>query len=189
MPLVNGCISLQGTSLGGFVATLTGSIDRAFHTVLLALTGGDVHGVLTKGRIDAKRVLRHLLDAGYNDQRLREELWQIEPLRIAHRLNPRRTWLFSARFDQVIPRSNSDRLAAAIGLDYQHHRQFAGCHYTCALGARRFLAELIRAVPRESTQTESAPAILAAPVPKPSTAHYTLAYPTATVSPVLACAG
>jgi hypothetical protein len=150
MPLVNGPISLQGTSLGGFVATLAAAIDPAFHTVCLALTGGDVFGVLRHGKMDAARVRRQLLNAGYDDERLRDCLWQIEPLRVASRLNPKRTWLFSARFDQVIPRGHEKQLAAAIGLDWQHHRQLAGCHYTCALGARRFLSELVGLLPKNT---------------------------------------
>jgi hypothetical protein len=145
LPLVNGKIGIQGTSLGGFVATLAGAMDGAFDVVFLALTGGDTYGVLTKGKYDAARVRQHLLTAGYNDHKLRDWLWRIEPLRVAHRLDPRHTWLFSARFDNVVPRSNSRRLAAAIGLDHRHHRQLIGGHYSCALDARRFLSELVGA--------------------------------------------
>jgi hypothetical protein len=148
LPLVTGPIGLQGTSLGGFVATVAGSIDGAFGPVLLALTGGDVYGVLTRGRMDAVRVRSHLRDAGYDDQRLREWLWRIEPLRVAHRLDAKRTWLFSARFDQVVSAPHAKKLATEIGLDWQHHRQFAGCHYTCVVSAPRLLSEMIRAVQR-----------------------------------------
>ncbi len=145
LPLVEGSIGIQGTSLGGFVATLAASIDGAFDRVFLALTGGDTYGVLTQGRADAARVHRHLLDAGLDDATLREYLWKIEPLRVAHRLDPTRTWLFSACFDQVISRTNSGKLAAAIGLDRRHHRRLLGCHYTCALDGRRFLSQLVSA--------------------------------------------
>jgi len=148
LPLVRGPIGLQGTSLGGFVATLAASIDNAFDPVLLALSGGDVYDVLSTGRADAAKVRQHLRQAGYTDQKLRDWLWQIEPMRVAHRLNPARTWLFSARFDQVVRSSNSKKLADTIGLSWQHHRQLAGCHYTCALGARRFMSEVISAIGR-----------------------------------------
>ncbi len=103
LPMVSGGVSLQGTSLGGFVATMAGSIDGIFDTNILALTGGDVFGVLSKGKMDAARVREQLRRVGFTDDKLREWLWQIEPLRIAHRLKPSRTWLFSARFDQVVP--------------------------------------------------------------------------------------
>ena len=45
-------------------------------------------GVLTKGKMDAARVRLRLREIGYTDQKLKDWLWQIEPLRIAHRLEP-----------------------------------------------------------------------------------------------------
>jgi hypothetical protein len=146
LPTVAGGVSLQGTSLGGFVATMAGSIDNAFDSVILALTGGDVFGVLSKGKMDAARVRQSLRDAGYSDKKLREFLWQIEPLRIAHRLDARKTWLFSARYDQVVPSAHGKMLADAIGLDWSHHRQLSGCHYTVIINAHRFLQEMTRAI-------------------------------------------
>jgi hypothetical protein len=150
LPLVEGPISLQGTSLGGFVATLAGSIDDAFAAIFLALTGGDVNGILRTGAMDAALVRRQLLNAGYDDESLTQYLWNMEPLRVAHRLNPRRTWLYWARFDQVVRPIHSKKLADAIGLDWQHQRQIAGCHYTCFVSAPRFLGEIMRAVPRRN---------------------------------------
>jgi hypothetical protein len=146
LPTVSGGVSLQGTSLGGFVATMAGSIDDAFDSVILALTGGDVFGVLSKGKMDAARVRQSLREIGFTDEKLREWLWQIEPLRVAHRLNAKKTWLFSARYDQVVPGAHGKMLAEAIGLDWSHHRQLAGCHYTCAINAHRFLQEMTRAI-------------------------------------------
>ncbi len=149
LPLVTGPVSLQGTSLGGFVASLAGSIDDAFGSVVLALTGGNLFEVMQSGRMDAAMVRRQLLNVGYDDERLKDYLWKIEPLRVAHRLNPRRTWLFWARFDQVVRPVHSKQLADAIGLDWQHNRQIAGCHYTCFISAPRLLAEMMRAIPRK----------------------------------------
>jgi hypothetical protein len=146
LPLIEGAISIQGTSLGGFIATLAGSIDRAFDHVFLALSGGDTYGVLTTGKADAARVREHLLKSGYDDQTLRDSLWDIEPLRVAHRLDPRRTWLYSACFDKVVSRRSSRKLARAIGLDSRHHRQLFGGHYTCVLDGWRFLSKIVEAV-------------------------------------------
>jgi len=148
LPLIEGAISIQGTSLGGFIATLAGSIDRAFDHVFLALSGGDTYGVLSTGKADAARVREHLLKSGYNEQTLRDSLWDIEPLRVAHRLDPRRTWLYSACFDKVVSRGSSRKLARAIGLDSQHHRQLFGGHYTCVLDGWRFLSAMMAAVRR-----------------------------------------
>lgn len=150
LPMVRGGVSLQGTSLGGFVATLAASLDGIFDCTVLALTGGDVFGILNTGKMDAARVREQLRASGMSDQRLRESIWKFEPLRIAHRLDPRKTWLFSARHDQVVPARHGKMLAEAIHLDWSHHRQLAGCHYTCAINVRRFLQEMMRAIPREA---------------------------------------
>jgi len=148
LPSVAGGVCLQGTSLGGFVATMAGSIDGAFDANILALTGGDVYGVLNNGKMDAARVRQSLRDIGYTDEKLREFLWEIEPLRIAHRLDAKKTWLFSAKYDQVVPRSHGKLLAEAIGLEWSHHRHMTGCHYTCVINAHRFMSEMMRALPR-----------------------------------------
>jgi len=144
-PAVNS-VGIQGTSLGGFVATIAASIDQAFDPVLIALAGGDVNHVLSNGMMDAARVRKHLRQAGYDDQKLRRELWDVEPLRLAHRLDPRRTWLLSARWDQVVPAASSRALAMKIGLTESHQPKFLGCHYSCALGAKFILDEMIRDV-------------------------------------------
>jgi hypothetical protein len=156
LPMVNGKVCLQGTSLGGFVATLAGSMDDAFDTTILALTGGDVFGILNTGKMDAARVRQHLRDVGYTDDKLRDWLWQIEPLRVAHRLNAKKTWLFSARYDQVVPSIHGKKLAQAIGLEWSHHRLLTGCHYTCAINAHRFLQEMTRAIKGGDVAKQSA---------------------------------
>jgi dienelactone hydrolase len=146
LPLVRGNIGIQGTSLGGFVATLAASIDGAFDPVILAITGGDLADVLRYGQADAARVRDRLHTAGYSDASLRDWLWNVEPLRVAHRLNRHRTWLFTARNDQVIPPPCSQKLADAIGLDAQHHRWLAGNRYTAVMGAGKFLGEMLGAI-------------------------------------------
>ena len=143
LPSVTGPVGLQGTSLGGFIATSAGSIDNAFDPVLLALTGGDIFGILTTGKVDAAHIRQRLLQVGYDDQKLHDALWPVEPLRIADRLNPDRTWLHSAKLDQVVPARFSQKLAATIGLAPSHHRQLSGCHYTCVINAAKFVAEII----------------------------------------------
>ncbi len=57
-------------------------------------------------------------------------MWQIEPTRVAHRLDPQRTWLFSAEKDQVVPLENAEALAQAARLDDAHHIRVRGNHYT-----------------------------------------------------------
>ena len=123
-------ISLQGTSLGGFVATTVGSLDRGYQLVFLMLCGGDLHQVITSGRNEAAALKRRLEKAGLKGEQLRAMLDRIEPSRIAHRLNPKTTWLYSARDDRVVPLASAKVLADAARMDNSHHIVFVGNHYS-----------------------------------------------------------
>lgn len=126
-------IAIQGTSLGGFVATLTASLDGAFEPILLVLCGGDLYEMFMYGRFDTERVRRRFERHGFVGEQLRQLVWQIEPTRIAHRLNHAHTWLFSASADQVVPPANGQVLAETIGLDPRHHIRMFGGHYTAII--------------------------------------------------------
>ncbi len=66
-----------------------------------------------EGKQDAANMRRELAERGIDDETVRRLLAAIEPLRLAHRLSPARTWMFSGKFDDVVPIKNSDLLAAA----------------------------------------------------------------------------
>jgi dienelactone hydrolase len=139
-------IALQGTSLGGFVAATAGGIEPAFDPVVLLISGGDCYGALVNGRYDAMFLRKSLNQIGYHGERLRELVEQVEPLRVAHRLDPDRTWLISARDDVTIPRASSDALAQAIGLDDEHRLWLGTNHYTTLFvlpAAAQRMADLI----------------------------------------------
>ncbi len=123
-------IALQGTSLGGIVAASSGSLDKGFDSVHLLLAGGDLFDVIKNGDRDTAHVRRDLERAGVTDAQIRSMTYQIEPNRIAHRLNPTRTWLYSAKHDLVIPKANSDALARAARLPEPHHEKFNANHYS-----------------------------------------------------------
>lgn len=146
LPRVTGGVSVQGTSLGGFVATVTAALDNAFTSNIITLAGGDVYRILSEGRADAALVRQRLRGVGFNDRKLRDELWRSEPLRVAHRLNADRTWLFTARQDQVVFPRFSRKLADRAHLARPHHRLFAGCHYTCLINAPWLLGAMVTAV-------------------------------------------
>jgi len=145
-----GPIALQGTSLGGFVAATAAGIDpgpaRGFDPVVLLISGGDSYGALMNGQFDARFLRRSLERKGYVGQKLKDLLEPVEPLRVAHRLNPRRTWLISARDDLTVPRASSDALAKAIGLDDSHRIWLGTNHYTTLLllpAAAQTMADII----------------------------------------------
>ena len=147
MPNVDGRVGIQGTSFGGFVASVAAGLDRAFDVTCLALCGGNLHRILTEGKVESAKIRRKLADAGMGDpQRMQDFLWQVEPMRVAHRLNADRTWMWVARRDQVVPLSSSRELADAAGLGADHFQTIGGCHYTCCLGAPLWTKHIIHTI-------------------------------------------
>ncbi|MFP4145344.1 MAG: dienelactone hydrolase family protein [Phycisphaeraceae bacterium] len=148
MPNVAGeAVALQGTSLGGFVASVAASLDGAFDPVVLTISGAEGVRVIEEGAFDAQILRQSLAAAGYEGEALRELLDPLEPGRLAHRLDPETTWLFSAIDDAVVPRFSSDALAVAIGLAPGHRIWLEGNHYTSLLrlpSVSKRLAALIR---------------------------------------------
>jgi len=114
-------ISLQGTSLGGFISSTAAGLDQGYANVFLLLSGGDVFTVLQNGDRDAAKLRQNARDAGLDEEALRKLVWQIEPNRLAHRVNPERTWLYSGVFDTIVPIENARSFAAASRLPESHH--------------------------------------------------------------------
>jgi dienelactone hydrolase len=151
LPLVDDAhIALQGTSLGGIISATTAGLDRKYDSVHLFLAGGDLYGVLQNGQRDAAKFREELQRAGMTDEKLREVAYAVEPLRLGHRVNPARVWLYTANFDQVIPPPNSDRLAEAMRIDPSHRITMAADHYTGIIYLPFLLKEL-------ATQVKTAP--------------------------------
>lgn len=114
-------VSLQGTSLGGFVSSTTAGLDHGYANVFLLLSGGDVYSVLQNGDRDAAKLRQTAAAAGLSDEALREIVWQIEPNRLAHRIDAAHTWLYSGVFDRVVPIENARSFATAAKLPSEHH--------------------------------------------------------------------
>jgi len=114
-------ISLQGTSLGGFISSTAAGLDRGYQNVFLLLSGGDVFSVLQNGDRDAAKLKQNARDAGLDDAALKAFVWQIEPNRLAHRVDPARTWLYSGVFDTIVPIENGRAYAKAAHLPESHH--------------------------------------------------------------------
>jgi dienelactone hydrolase len=123
-------ISLQGTSLGGFVSATTAGLDRGYQGVFLMLAGGDLFDVIQNGRRDSAKVRERLEAAGLTGETLKSLVYHIEPNRLAHRYNADRTWLYSGSRDDVVPPRSSESLAKAAGLTKTHHIQMNADHYS-----------------------------------------------------------
>ena len=131
IPLVDASrISLQGTSLGGFVTATTAGLDQGYHRIVIFLAGGDLYNVIMEGKQDAANMRRELAERGIDDETVRRLLAAIEPMRLAHRMSPARTWMFSGKYDDVVPIKNSDLLAAAAKIDDSHHVKLLATHYS-----------------------------------------------------------
>ncbi len=123
-------IAVQGTSLGGFVTTTASGLDQCFDSTFILLAGGDLAGIIQHGAKDASKFRDELRQAGMNDEQIAAALYSVEPLRVAHRLNPNRTWLYSGTFDEVVPPKHCDQLAEAAGLADDHHLKLHANHYS-----------------------------------------------------------
>lgn len=136
LPLVeNGKVSLQGTSLGGFVAATAASLDsgrphQGYENVFLLLAGGDLMDVIQSGQKDVAKFRQKLQQSGVAIDQIESVVMQVEPTRVAHRLDPKRTWLYSAEFDQVVPMKNALALATSARLDSSHHQRLLANHYS-----------------------------------------------------------
>ena len=125
-----GRIAVQGTSLGGFVTATAAGLDRGFDSAFILLAGGDLAGIVKNGREDAAKFRKKFAAAGMTEEQVTKPLDSIEPLRLAHRLAPDRTWLYCGLFDDVVPQQHSLRLAEAAGLSEDHHLRLYATHYS-----------------------------------------------------------
>ncbi len=123
-------IGLQGTSLGGFIVANVGAVDHGYDSTFILLAGGDLFGMMQTGKREVAQFRRELSEAGIEGEKLKQLLHVVEPTRIAHRLRPEHTWLYSALADQVVPFENGLVLAKAAQLDKQHHISLIADHYT-----------------------------------------------------------
>jgi len=158
LPRVDGNrVSIQGTSLGGFIAASAAAVDAAFDRNFIALAGGDLYGLFQNGRREARMIRDRLAEDGVRDEALRRLCNRIDPMHLAHRLPPDRTRLISAEADQVVPEASARTFAKAAGLDEEHHLWLSADHYTAVLHLPwmiRTIADHVQADP--ASQSDSA---------------------------------
>lgn len=143
-------ISLHGISLGGFVTATTAGLDRAYQQVFVLLAGGDLYGVLMHGQQDAAKVRQAFLADGTRPEEVQAMLQRIEPLRLAHRIDPQRLWLFSGRFDDVVPPKHAHALAEAAGLSDDHHIRLLATHYSGIIFLPAICDQICQQIQREA---------------------------------------
>lgn len=156
LPLVDGSvISLQGTSLGGFVSATAGALDDGYSNVFLMLAGGELYDLIQNGEKDAAKVRDKLKKAGISGEKLRELTQVVEPTRLAHRLDPDHVWMYSGTYDKVVPMKNALALANAAKLSKSHHIQMPANHYTGAVYLPFVLAHIARHAHKPAEKIEN----------------------------------
>jgi dienelactone hydrolase len=123
-------IGVQGTSLGGFVTATVAGLDHGYDRAFIMLAGGNLQDVILNGTRDAIKVHAKLTAAGLSDIEIKDLTRQIEPLRVASRIRAEETWLYSGKFDTVVPPHDSLAWATAAQLPESHHVEFPADHYS-----------------------------------------------------------
>jgi hypothetical protein len=126
-------IGIQGTSLGGFICTGAASLDGVFNIVMPTLAAGDLPTLFVNGKNEVASIRKAVEKSGMKQEDFLAIITRIDPLLLAHRLDPKKTWMFNAEGDEVIPADNARALAKAIGLPSEQHIWMPGGHVTCAI--------------------------------------------------------
>lgn len=123
-------ISLQGTSLGGFLSATTAGLDPAFQNVFILLAGGNLPQLIETGERETAQVKRMLASQGFTGERMRKLLNRFEPNRLAHRINAKHLWLYTATYDTTVPPIHAESFARACNLPESHHIHMPATHYS-----------------------------------------------------------
>ena len=147
LPHIDGrSVSIQGTSLGGFVTATAAGLDHGFSTAHIMVAGGNLYEVINNGKREAGKMREMLAQGGYTGEKLRELVAPIEPLRLAHRYDKQNTWLYTASHDQVIPPERAKELRLAAGLGDEHEMVFSADHYTGIIYVPIIVAEIAKRI-------------------------------------------
>lgn len=107
-------IGVSGTSLGAMVTALAFAVEDRFAASCYLLGGADVAHILwSSSRIVAQR--NQLRKMGYNEDKVRAELVDIEPLTYLKLSDIRPSFVIAARYDTVVPPQDSRKLINALG--------------------------------------------------------------------------
>ena len=150
-------ISIQGTSLGGFVTATAAGLDHGFSTVHIMVAGGNLFELVTNGNREAGKMRDDLARAGYTGEKLKRLFSSIEPLRLAHRYDKKNTWLYTANRDQVVPPQHATELRKAAGLDEDHEMILIADHYSGIIYVPIIVADISKKIRNELSSRNGVP--------------------------------
>lgn len=119
-------IGLAGTSLGAVVSATVYGVEPRIGPATFVVGGVDIAHILWNSSrvVSARERLRRL---GYTETKLREALVSVEPMSFLPRKNQTPTFVVGAKFDSVIPVSDTEKLierlpnASTLWLDTGHY--------------------------------------------------------------------
>ncbi|QYK52518.1 MAG: alpha/beta hydrolase family protein [Fimbriimonadaceae bacterium] len=122
-------IGITGTSLGAIVSALAFGVEPRIKSAGFMLGGADLaYLMMNSSRTTSARA--GLRADGWTEEKLREELVDIEPLNYLSLDDKRPSYLISARYDTVVPPESGDRLREKLSnvqtlmLDTGHYGGF-----------------------------------------------------------------
>ena len=145
-------IGVQGTSLGGFICIGAASLDDAFNPVFPTLAGGDLVSMFENGKHEVERIKESAASMGISMEDLRKMLRALEPNQVAHRVDPKKLWMFNAEDDEVIPAANARALAKATRLPEKQHIWMKGGHVTCIVELPKILPVMVEKIKGTAAQ-------------------------------------
>jgi dienelactone hydrolase len=142
-----GRVGCFGISIGGMLATLLAAVEPRLDCAVICLAGGDFGElVVSADEIQLERWVRGRLAAdGISAAELQERIrreFEVEPLRLAPAVDPRRVLFVAARWDSVIPRPNREALWQALGqpervdVPLGHYTSFLALNWIVARASR-----------------------------------------------------
>ena len=123
-------LSIVALAVVLLVPTVAAANEAERKAVIQVINDAYIDGVHAKP--DAAAMRRRLARAGVDDEQIKALSQIIEPMRLAHRVDATHTWLFSGKFDEVVPPSSSHAFADAAKLGGNHLVLPVG-HYSAAL--------------------------------------------------------
>jgi len=124
-------VGLLGISFGGITGALAMAAEPRLTSGCLYLAGGDV-GRIAWDSPEFDHIRPRLIEQGYTQKKLSEELQPIDPITYAAELRGRRVLMLNGRHDDIIPPACSESLRAAFGPG--EIVWYAGNHYTATWG-------------------------------------------------------
>ncbi len=160
LPVVDrSVVGVQGTSLGGFFTATVAGLDHGYDRVFILLAGGNLQAVVLNDSKEAIKLRRKLAAAGVTEEQVKDLVRQVEPLRLAHRINPATTWLYSGKFDDVVPPECSQALAMASHLSNDHHIELAADHYSGIVYLPQVIQQIYQRMAESPTAAQSGEAV------------------------------